>query len=149
MAYIKPTPSDLKSRYPAFATVSDATVQSAIDEASRMVDESWTEGDYATAIMLAACHTLASDGCGTSAEAKAVATGTGQFETIRSGQLTLTRGSASTSGSSWWAGTSWGRRFLDLLRRNKAGPRVVGVFDSGAQSGYAKDVPFSPPWGYR
>lgn len=150
MPYTAPTPAELKARYPVFATVDDVIVQAAIDEAGRMVDETWTEGDYTNAIMLAACHIMALEGHGTSAEAKAVATGAGAYETIRSGQLTLTRGawaSGQSADGNWWKSTSWGRRFWQLLRLNKAGPRVVSAGCGAAVSGYAKDAFW--PWVYR
>lgn len=149
MPYTLPTAANLKARFPEFASVSDAIVTEAIQEASGMVDQSWMEDDYQIAIMLAACHIMALEGRGTGPDSKSNSGYAASFQTIKSGQLTLTRGNASAYGDgSWWGSTRYGRRFWYYLRRNRAGMRVVAG-DAGAQSGYAKDVPFSPPWGYR
>lgn len=146
MAHVDPTASQLKARFPAFSAVPDETVNQAIAEAKRSVDDTWTEGDYTLAIMLAACHIMARDGLGTSPEAKAFATGTGEFQTIRSGALTLTRGNWSgTTMSSYWGSTSWGRRFWRMLELNKPGPRVTNGACGAPVTGYAKDA--WTPWG--
>lgn len=150
MAYVEPTPTMLKERFPAFSEVPDTVVKQAIDEAHRMVDKSWCDGDYTLAIILAACHIMAMDGLGNSPEANAIAKGTASYQTIKSGQLTLTRGDwAKTVGNdgNWWAGTSWGRRFYRLLVLNKRGPRVAVAGTGSGQSGYAKDVRAWTPWG--
>lgn len=149
MSYTLPTAANLKARFPEFSAVSDAIVTEAIREASGMVDKTWLESDYRIAIMLAACHIMALEGLGTGPDSKSNSGSAANFQTIRSGQLTLTRGNTVAYGDgSWWGSTRYGRRFWYYLRRNKAGPRVVAG-DTGAQSGYAKDVPWSPPWGYR
>lgn len=150
MAYVIPTAADLKDRFPEFSTVDNAVVTARIEEATRMVDETWTEGDYATAIMLYACHIMALEGLGTGPDSQANTGQLANFQTIRSGQLTLTRGSYSHGGGDtgdWYGLTRYGSRFWRLLKQNKGGPSVV-VSDPGTvTSGYAKDWPFWP-WAY-
>ena len=46
MPYSVPTAASLKTRFPIFATVADATVTACITDASRFVDTSWLEDDY-------------------------------------------------------------------------------------------------------
>jgi hypothetical protein len=136
MAYVAPTPAELKSRYPAFANVDDAVVQSALDEAARQVDESWTEGDFATAQMLYACHVMTMNGVLSGAGGIQLAS----FRSIRSGALTLERGTVNGDDGSWLSGSEYGRRFLTLRRQNKGGMRVTGAGVS-CPSPYSKDWP--------
>lgn len=133
MAYVLPTPADLKLHFKAFAAVDDAVVQFNIDRAARSVDQTWTEGDYTTAIELLACHYLVLAGEGTGAEAEANANGLGGFSMIRSGQLTLQRGSGAGGGygddvPAPWNKTTYGQQYWYLLRQNR--PRgAVAVSD--------------------
>lgn len=132
--YVIPTPATLKAVFPAFAGVSDVAVQFWIDRATRMVDTTWMELDYAQAIMLLACHYMVGAGLGTGAEAEANAQGMSGFQTIRSGLLTLSRGTTSQSDASMgeWGTTVYGRAFYWLAKRNRpavavaVGPAVAG-----------------------
>lgn len=150
MAYTMPTAADLKTRFPEFSTVDDAVVTARIEEAARMVDETWTEGDYTLAIELYACHIMALGGLGTGRDSLNYSGQMSNFQTIRSGQLTLTRGSK-TGGAGdtgdWYALTSYGTRFWRLLKQNKGGPSVAVTETDAYPSGYAKDWPFWP-WAY-
>lgn len=62
MPYTTPTATELKTRYPAFASVSDTLVDFAITDANRFVDDSWFEDDYQQAIMALASHILVTEG---------------------------------------------------------------------------------------
>lgn len=151
MAYVAPTPADLKARFPKFAAVDDAVIQTALDEAARQVDETWLEGDFAMARMLYACHVMTMDGLGAGAEAKGFANGTNDFKVIKSGALTLERGSSSSSSGGGGnpaydllMSTSFGRRFAGLLQQNQGGAIVLtGVPD--ALSHLGRDFPGIPP----
>lgn len=142
MAYTAPTPAQLKAMYPAFEAVANSTVQLYLDRAGRSVDTSWTETDYADAIMLLACHLMVLAGLGTGAEAEAYAQGVNGFSLIRSGQLTLQRAATSRGNSSGvpelWSGTEYGSQFYWLLRRNKPGMAVAA---SSSQVGIAPNYP--------
>lgn len=120
MSYTAPTAADLKARFPAFAAVDDAIITSALTDAARRVDETWTEGDFAMARMLLACHSLAIDGFGASREIQTMG-----FRRIKVGPLDLERfGSDQQAGAI--GSTSYGQRFQDLARLNFPGGTVTG-----------------------
>ena len=123
MAYVVPAPADLVARFPGFGGVDPARLAVAIAEAQTRVDQTWLPGDYPIAIMLLAAHNLTLDGLGTGAEAASAAAGTLGFQALRSGPLELQRGSR--DGSSGLAETTYGRRFLALLKVNQ--PAVAAV----------------------
>lgn len=124
MSYLVPTPGELVAAFPAFAGVEMARVQFWIDRALRVVDESWAEEDYDFALMLHAAHEMVLNGIGGGAEAEAAAAGASAFRSVRSGSLALERFEAG-GGASEFEAMQYGRQFLPLLRRNRAGPRVA------------------------
>lgn len=129
MAYVAPTAADLKVRYPAFAGVADVTVESALAEAALRVDETWIEADFPVARMLYAAHVLTLDGQGTHKEAKFASLAVSGLTSIKSGSMTVALSESSARGETKkqkagsLQGTSYGQRFLELLRVNK--PAVV------------------------
>ena len=125
MSYVVPAAADLVARFPAFAAVSTSVVGNAIAEAQTRVDESWLPGDYTIAILLLAAHTLTLDGQGTGAEAALAAAGATEFRSLHSGSLRLDRQPQPSASAfpSLLEQTSYGRRFLALLRVNQ--PAVV------------------------
>lgn len=139
--YAKPSPSDLIARYPAFAAVATTTIQYWLTDAERMVDTSWLEGDYAVGLMSLAAHNMTLIGLGAGATAAAAAAGASGYKVMRSGALTLERfEDSSSSGSAGTASTSYGSEFAALLRRNKAGPRVMPTGAWPVPAGY----PYGP-----
>lgn len=152
MAITPVTPAQFKTAKPQFTAVPNETVQAYLTMAELWVDESWGEKLYPQAVIAITCHLMTIDGLGTDAQSQSYASGTAAFQSIKSGELTLTRYQASASGmeyADWLRQTSCGAFFWQLLRMAKAGPRIAMGGIAGGQSGYAKDVPFSPPWGYR
>jgi hypothetical protein len=125
MPYTVPAPADLAARFPAFAAVPPAALAGAIAEALARVDATWLPADYPVAVMLLAAHTLTLDGLGAGAEAAAAAAGTLGFASVRSGGLSLERARAPQSAAepTMLAETTYGRRFLALLKVNQ--PAVV------------------------
>jgi hypothetical protein len=124
MAYTAPTAADLKARFPAFSAVDNAVVTQALADAARLVDESWTEGDFATARVLYAAHVLTLDGLGTGGEAALILQLPPGFKRMKAGGSEIERASSSSSssGSSLLLDqTSYGLRFRSLLRRNRGG----------------------------
>lgn len=126
MAHEAPTPAEFKARFPAFASVDDAIVQAGLTEGGRSVDGTWTAGDYTLAIMLAGAHVLTLDGHGAGAAAQIAAQGLGGFTSFASGPLSVSRTNEAANATGW-ATTSYGARFLELLRRNVGGPVVARV----------------------
>jgi hypothetical protein len=145
MAYTVPTAADLKTRYPAFAAVADATVNAMIVEANRSVDETWTEGDYAPAIMALAAHIMATEGLGTDPDSQSNTGQMSNFQMIKSGQLTLQRKQSATGTADWYASTRYGNRYLELLGRNKPGVAVVWRLENLDDRYYG--VPFNGGFG--
>lgn len=119
--YGRPSPANLKAKYPAFANVSDATIQAYLDDAP--VDDSWLESDYAKAIMLWAAHTMTANGIGVTEIEGYAASG---LSRLKSGTLDVSFKDSASSADSQWSGSKYGAQFYVLLRVNKGGPRVVG-----------------------
>lgn len=128
MAYDKPTPADLKMRYPAFANVDDMTVQFWLTDAERFVDESWMELDYAPALEAVAAHNMLRvnvAGLTVSKIAGLAAKGITQFKSGSfSAQLSDEVVAKIVAGG--WESTPYGDDYLVLLRRNKSGMGVTG-----------------------
>lgn len=125
--YTKPLPQHLIARYPAFAAVATATIQYWLTDAERFVDSSWTEDDYAAALMALAAHNMASAGLGTEAAATAgIPAGVTRF---KSGSLDVSFSDGATADriSGALTSTRYGAEYQALLRRNRGGPRVLAT----------------------
>lgn len=147
MPYTAPTAAQLKAKYPAFAAVPDATVDLYLVDAGRAVDTTWTEGDYATAIMLYACHLMVQAGLGAGSQAQAAANGLLGYKRIKSGQLDLERATKADGGAGSvpdeYAGTTYGQQYWYLLKKNRGGPRVA-VVDLPTGGWYPTIPPYWP-----
>lgn len=120
MAVSPPIAADLVGRFPTFAAVPTATVSAALAEAAIRVDGSWTAGDYPLGVMLYAAHVLTLGGQGTSAEAALAAAGALGISTFRAGSLELERRPVTgADAGNLLTETTYGRRFLTLLRANQ------------------------------
>lgn len=142
MAYPDLTPVEFKTLKPSFADVPNDVVQAYIDLASVFIDQSWSKKLFYQAWAAYACHLMTLDGLGSSIEAQGVASGASQYQSVRSGELTLTRYSKAagdTSYSGWLSQTSCGAFYWQLLRMLKAGPRIAIGSIAGGASPYAKD----------
>lgn len=146
MVYTVPTPADIKLDFPAFADVDDAVIQRRIDRAGAIVTTDWIEGDYNYAYSLLTAHYLVLDGFGAGTESEAAAMGAAGLTRLRSGSLDVsfseTAANASVDGG--YDATSYGRRFLEYLLRNRGGVRVA-VAGCGGIAGQATDA----PWAWR
>lgn len=121
MAFTAPTAADFKSRFPRFVALLDTTVDIALGEAARMVDDTWTsQADFTLGRMLYAAHILTLDGHGPGAEAQAAQAGTLDFKVMKSGALTLERFDRDEAAG--LSVTDYGRRFAELLYKNRGGP---------------------------
>lgn len=141
--YTPPIPANLIAVYPEFSDVSPITIQINLDKAARAVDESWTEGDFATARMALAAHFMALSGLGGSPEAKAISTGIDGFKVMTSGSLRLER-TDKAANATGYRSTRYGQEYCRLLQVNKGGPRVTGL---DVASGADGDRSQSPLWG--
>lgn len=141
MAYETLTPARFKELKPQFSEVSDQTVQSYIDLATLLVDKSWPEKAFEPAWVAFTCHLMTIDGLGIDEASKSFSAGTAQYQSIKSGEVTLTRYQKRASESSytdWLNSTPCGQFFFMLLKMAKSGPLVISV-GSRCKSGYAKD----------
>ncbi len=138
-----PTASELKVRFPEFATVADARVTLFIEDATRSVDDLWIESDQSPAIMSLACHLMslegepsASSGSGEDSDPSKTNFKDGRF--LKSRQVGDTKNEWAESAASMAAGsmsataseasyrsTVYGARFLKLMKLNHSGMRVV------------------------
>lgn len=141
MAYVNPTPADVKADFPTFANVDDTAIQRRIDRAAMWVDESWLESDYTYAKELLAAHYLTIDGLG-GGDAEIAAYREAGVVKLKSGTLDVTFSEIAASGGSEFDETSFGRRFYALLRKNKSGPLTTGGGCDGI-AGAATDVPWA------
>jgi hypothetical protein len=124
--YVPATAATLKSAFAKFADVSDWSIEYSLKRARRDVDDSWCEDDRAHAEILLAAHYLTLDGFGTGTEAQLAADGLSGMQSIKSGQLSLTVSDAIANAKPGSIeATTYGQRFLELMRKNRGGPRVA------------------------
>lgn len=127
MAYQQPDAAELKLRFPAFATVPDATVEYWLTDARLIVTASWAEIDRAPAEMTLAAHNMALNGIGSAGGPVSDLAAMG-VTSFKSASMSVsfdgaTIGRASAGG---FRATKYGQQFLTYLARNRGGPRLVG-----------------------
>lgn len=134
MAYVIPTPPDIRAAYPEFTAVSDGVIQGALDETALAVDQSWPVSAYNLAYKLHTAHLLVSGGQGSSAQAIAVSGSPAGLKMRKSGdtveEFFQSQGQGSGAGinvDAWFMSTGYGQRFMILRRRFFGGPRVLAV----------------------
>ncbi|UPT53044.1 hypothetical protein [Synechococcus phage Yong-M3-232] len=110
-----PTIADFRARYPAFAAVADASVQYWLDEGFAEVS-AWREVDQPKGALAYAAHKLAETGQGGAIPSGVTGFKSGTFD------AQISDGVARRTG---FHATTYGREFLDLARRNFAGPRLA------------------------
>jgi hypothetical protein len=122
MAYTDPDAAAIKADFPEFASYDDAALTRAIAVAKRMVDQSWTEGDYTRAIELYACHLLVN---GDLAVATSGVGGAIASESL--GPVSVSyQSSSQQADASGLSATVYGKEFALLLRLNRGGARSMG-----------------------
>lgn len=128
MAYTVPTASELKIRYPAFASVDEDTVDFWIDDAQRIVTEGWIEDDYAPAILSHAAYQMALNGLGAGGGAVGNLAAMGVTD-FRSASMSVSFDAAtiSTASKGGYGANRYGNEFAVFLRRNRGGPMLAGV----------------------
>lgn len=135
MPYTLPTAAEFKAKFPTFAAVADPTITLAIAEASASVDLGWVEADYQPAIMYLAAHIMTLDGvviAGSDLGSAGGVINAGLVDEMKVGDVMVKMAGAASGGSgssgssgSGYLATGYGRRYLELLRRNQAGPILV------------------------
>lgn len=144
MAYAPITPTRFKQMKPQFAAVSEPVISGYITLGGLWVDGSWPDRLIEAAQAAIVCHLMTLDGLGADAESQGQASGAAQYQSVRSGELTLTRYQKAAGDMSyldWLSQTKCGAFFAQLLRMAKAGPRVAMGGVGAGPSAYAKDWP--------
>lgn len=151
MACTPITPARFKEMKPQFAAVDDAIIDGYIALGALWVDGSWPDRLCEAAQSAIVCHLMTLDGLGSDAESLGQASGSAQYQSVKSGELTLTRfqkTAGTMSHMDWLSQTKCGAFFAQLLRMAKGGPRIAMGGVGGCHSGYAKDWPLGTG-GYR
>lgn len=128
-----PTAAEFKVRYPAFATVADAIVGDVLSEAAGRVGNDWIEADKRPAMMAWAAHALTMEGFGSPSvsvggSAMQIA---GEVDMIQVGDVKTSFGGrtranvAMTATSHPLMETPYGRRFIEMMRRNSPAIGVI------------------------
>lgn len=130
MVYVPPTAEEVKARFPEFAPVSDTLINLLLAEAIPQVGETWVERDRKPATLYLVAHMLAMEG-----EPGRTTTGTGigvsgpmrrrkvgDVETEFAAFGANSRGGTSATG---YDATTYGQRFLELMRKNFPAVAVV------------------------
>lgn len=127
MPYTVPTVDQFKERFPVFGEAEDLQIQTLLTEASASVDLTWAEADYQPAIMYLAAHLLATDSSQEGDDVGAGGDGTIASESFNGMSVSYVRPNGVSGGAftSEYSTTSYGRRYLALLKRNK--PAVVAI----------------------
>ena len=139
MPYAQPDAATFKARFPELEPVSDTLVGLVLGEAIDAVGDTWLERDRAKAQMYLAAHMLAIEGEPGRSQGIAAGEGGGNFsitgpakrEKVGDVEVEYAGGSSSSGGSdgsgaaSGYSLTSYGRLYLDLLRKNFPAVAVV------------------------
>lgn len=129
MPYTIPTAAEFKARHGKFTAVADALVTAMLTDASRSVTTSWIEADYQDGIMYLAAHLMVEEGALNAASSPSSTTG--PVQEIKAGDVTV---KFDQTGSRYdgelgktYGSTVYGRRYLELARRNGASAAVMMI----------------------
>lgn len=127
MPYTLPTADQFATRFPIFEDADSELVDLLIAEAAGFVDQSWQEADYQPAIMYLTAHLLATDSSQEGDDVGAGGDGIIASESFGGMSVSYVRANAGNASAfnSEYATTSYGRRYLKLLKLNK--PGVVSI----------------------
>ncbi|MBG6211685.1 hypothetical protein IWQ49_006376 [Labrenzia sp. EL_126] len=127
MAYVQPTATVFKIRYPEFKDVSDVLIDLVLEETFADVGETWLERDRARAQMLLAAHKLTLEGEPARSASGIGAAGTGQIKRDKVGDVEteFATNAMSANDRLGYSRTSYGQDFQTLMRKNF--PATVAV----------------------
>lgn len=115
-----PTAEAMRLKFPEMAGQADAAFEFALEEARRLVDATWTPADVQLGIMYYGAHIIA---------VTVMTEGSGTFQVEQSeriGDLSVTYASIGIPRDPGELETTiYGRRFLDLVKRNFSGGLVI------------------------
>lgn len=145
MACTPITPAKFKTTKTQFSAVDDDTVQGYIDLAQVWASGSWPSSVCDHVQIALVCHLMTLDGLGSDQRSKNFQSGRNEFQSVRTGNVTLTRfrSTAERAGLStgdWFSQTPCGQQFMLFVRMFSSGARWVGAPTGHGTSGYAKDA---------
>lgn len=119
--------SALRARFPAFASVPDATIAYWLKDAGLIVTDAWDAGDFEPALLTLAAHNMALLGLdkASGAVGSLAAMGVTSFKSA-SMSVNFDADTIKATNSGSYSSTKYGQLFLPYLRRNVGGPRLVG-----------------------
>lgn len=123
MAYVAPTPTSFKARFPEFSALGNDYVALILVEAARSTDATWiNQDDRAAAEMYLAAHMMAVEGRLIDATSGGGVNITGAVKRRKVGDVETEFAGTSVGGggdgTSPYSTTSYGRQWLSLLKRN-------------------------------
>lgn len=127
MAYVTPTHTTFKVRYPEFVPVSDALVDLVLAESISQVGESWFEQDRARAQMLLTAHTLTIEGEPARSQGAGGSAGVGSIKRDKVGDVETEFNSLASEVSTYgiYAASTYGREYFMIMRKNFPAVMVV------------------------
>lgn len=129
MAFVAPTASDLKARFPEFGSVSNDLINLILAEALPKVGETWIEADRRPAILYLAAHLLSMEGEPARSSSGVGISATGPLKRRKVGDVEVEyAGGGEGGGSSDASGymlSHYGRRYRELMRANFPAIRAV------------------------
>lgn len=139
------TPVQFKTAKPQFSAVGDALVQTYIDLAQVWATADWPDSLCLPVQVSLVCHLMTLDGLGSDSRSRNFGRGTNEYQSVRTGSVTLTRfrSSAERAGLStgdWFSQTPCGQQFMVFVRMFMSGARWVGTPYSAGVTPYAKDA---------
>jgi hypothetical protein len=123
MAYVDPTADTFVTDFPEFEDRDPDVINRYIVIAQRMVDQSWTEGDYTRAIELYVAHLFTRSDLSV-----ATSGGGGQIQNESLGPISVSYAQTNAAPGSDPLGllsTTYGQEFNMLLFLNRGGARVT------------------------
>ncbi len=117
MAVIVPTTEEIVARFP-FLDGREDQIEAILPEAQRGVDESWIEADTKTAIMYLVAHLIEAEDMGGSGSG-------GEVASESFGPISVSYREGGGVALTGYSSTLYGKRYLDLLRKNRGGPVVI------------------------
>lgn len=123
------TPADFKTRYPEFASVDNARVQTMLDEAQLEVGEGPWGLFYEKGVFLLTAHLLVIDARRQAAGGGGGSSSEGQVVSRKVGDVSVTFGTQAQSANGsdqWYLSSSYGAEYLRLKKRKGMGMIAVG-----------------------
>lgn len=130
MAYTDPTFAEFTTRFPIFADMDEGQFDALLEEAKLQVDDGWlSQTNYKVAIMYLIAHLKVTDTSQEGESAVVGGAGSGGIASESFGGMSISynngASASNAAANSQWGSTEYGRRFYELLKRNK--PAIVSI----------------------